>query len=537
MSIRVKTILGIALIEALLLLLLITMALNYLRSTNYEGLSKRAETTAMLFATTTKDAVLSYDLASLESFADEVMLNSDLVYARVLGPQGEVFVSAGDQHALSVNFRADRLVEEVHDGVFDTYAEIKEGGRVYGRVEVGLGIQTLTKTIAQAQRSSALVALMEMVLVALFSFLLGAYLTRQLKGLTDAAQKIASGDLNVTVPVKGKDEIAEVATAFNAMASNLQEVSRRRDEVEEQLNELNRSLEARVEHRTSQLEEKNQELEKANRDIKDAQAKLVHTEKLASIGTLAAGVAHEINNPLGFVISNLGTLKIYSDAYREMLAEYQQLSGLTDITERDEQLEKIRMLERTHDLEFMESDLDSLLSDTQEGSVRVKEIVKGLKEFSHVDQSEEFHMADINQCIESTLKVVHNELKYHCEVKTDLQPVPQTCCAAGQLKQVLLNILLNAGHAIKERGTILVTSQQVDGMIEVNIQDDGEGIPESLMDKLFDPFFTTKKVGEGTGLGLAISYGIMEEHGGGIRVESVAGEGSCFTLFMPVKSC
>ncbi|WP_286237202.1 HAMP domain-containing sensor histidine kinase [Neptuniibacter halophilus] len=536
MSLRLKTIIGVAAIEAILLLLLVTMTLDYLRTTNYEGINKRAQTTATLFATTAKDAVLSYDLASLESFVQEVLKNPDLIYARVLGPQQQVFASAGDNAALNRPFIADGEVEAVHDGIFDTYAEIREGGVVYGRVELGLDIHLLRGTIEEAERRSVMIAALEMGLVALFSLILGTYLTRQLQVLTRAAKKISSGELDIQIPVKGRDEVADVAMAFNAMALNLKEASQRRDQYELALQELNRSLEDRVQKRTRQLEEKNHELERANAEIKNAQARLLQSEKMASIGVLAAGVAHEINNPLGFVMSNLATLDHYVVNYRTLIQEYETLSALESDEARQAQREKIALLRDEYDLEFMNEDLDELLKDTHEGSVRVREIVKGLKAFSHVDQSEERQWADINECIETTLKVANNELKYHCEVETDLGDIPQVNCMPGHIKQVILNMLLNAGHAIKERGLIRVETLQQGAHVAIRIRDNGCGIAEDEMSKLFDPFFTTKEVGEGTGLGLAISYGIIvEDHGGEIQVESQLGEGTCFTLLLPVE--
>lgn len=535
MSLRLKTILGIATIEAILLLLLVSMTLDYLRTTNYEGLSKRASTTATLFATTSKDAVLSYDLASLESFVDEVLKNPDLVYARVLGPGDQLFAEAGDEVSLSRPFQADSMVEEVDDSIFDTYAEISESGEIYGRVEIGLDINSLTATIDEAKNKSASIAALEMSLVALFSLILGTYLTRQLKFLSAAAKSISAGDLAIQVPVRGRDEIAEVAIAFNAMAANLQEASERRDEFENQLKELNRSLEDRVTRRTEELVIKNKELEKANYEIKDAQAKLLQSEKMASIGVLAAGVAHEINNPLGFVISNLATLEIYVKNYRQLVFEYQKMFQISDSSERKKQYLKINQLIQEFDLEFMNDDLSDLLRDTQEGSVRVKEIVKGLKAFSHVDQTDEMQLTDINECITTTLKVVNNELKYHCQINVDLEPLPLIYCLPGQIKQVLLNLFLNAGHAIKQKGSIDISSGLVGQYLEISVRDTGCGISEGDRGKLFDPFFTTKAVGEGTGLGLAISYGIIvDEHKGDIRVSSVEGEGSCFTIVLPI---
>ncbi len=535
MSLRLKTILGIASIEALLLLLLISMTLDYLRTTNYEGLSKRASTTATLFATTSKDAVLSYDLASLESFVNEVLKNPDLVYARVLGPEDQLFAQAGEKSVLARVFQADVMVEDVSDSIFDTYAEISESGVVYGRVEIGLDINSLTATIDEAKNKSASIAALEMFMVALFSLILGTYLTRQLKSLSDAAKTISAGNLAVQIPVKGQDEIAEVAKAFNAMAANLQEVSQRRDEFEGQLKELNHSLEDRVTRRTQELVEKNGQLEKANRDIQDTQAKLLQSEKMASVGVLAAGVAHEINNPLGFVISNLTTLETYVNNYKTLVAEYQDLFKITDSAERKQQFQRINQLIEEFDLEFMNEDLGDLLKDTHEGSIRVKEIVKGLKAFSHVEQGEVMQLADINDCISSTLKVVNNELKYHCQVAVELGELPHTYCLPGQIKQVLLNLFLNAGHAIDGKGIIKVTSCLENGCIEISVQDSGCGISKDDVGKLFDPFFTTKAVGEGTGLGLAISYGIIvEEHKGDIRVSSEEGVGSCFTVVLPV---
>lgn len=536
MSLRLKTIIGIAAIEAVLLLLLVSMTLDYLRTTNYEGIVKRASTTATLFATTAKDAVLSYDLASLDAFVNEVLKNPDLVYARVLGPDQQLFAEAGMPEALSADFAADQEVESVDDGIFDTYALVAEGGVVYGRVELGLDINLLRQTIAEAEQRSALIAAMEMGLVALFSFILGTYLTRQLQGLRKGAQQISAGELDINIPVKGKDEIADVARAFNVMASDLEEASRRRDQYEAELEELNRSLEDRVKQRTHQLVEKNKELLQANDEIKKTQAKLVQSEKMASVGVLAAGVAHEINNPLGFVMSNLSTLEEYVKNYRELLGAYETLFSLKDSQERKAQYAKIKSLVEEYDLAFMNDDLDDLLKDTHEGSVRVKEIVKGLKAFSHVDSAEEMQLTDLNECIETTLKVANNEIKYHCEIVTDLGDIPQVNCIPGQIKQVLLNMLLNAAHAIKEQGRIDIASVFREEAVEISIRDNGCGIAKDELGRLFEPFFTTKEVGKGTGLGLSISYGIIvDDHHGDIRVESELGVGSCFTIVLPIN--
>lgn len=533
MSLRVKTILGVALIEALLLLILISMTLNYLKTTNYTALEKRATTTASLFATTTKGAVLSYDLASLESFVNEVLQNPDLSYARVLGPNQEVFASGGNPVALNNPFTQDTSIANVNDGIFDTYAMISEGGVIYGQVQIGIEITGILQIIQEAEQRSIFIASIEMLLVALFSFALGTYLTKQLKALMNATKSISSGKLDVYIPVSGKDEVAEVSNAFNLMAKNLHDMSERRDLFESELKELNQKLEEIVLKRTKVIIDKNKELEAANKSIKETQSKLMHSEKMASIGLLAAGVAHEINNPMSFIISNIEILEEYTEQFQTLICLYQKLtlSGGTD----KKLIEEIQQFESKIDLNFIQDDVPGLIQDTKEGTSRVKDIVKGLKEFSHADQADHFLVCNLNDCIKSTLKVVNNEIKYHCDIKTTLHDLPDTYCASGQIKQVLLNLLINAGHAIEDKGTIEIQSRAVDNIIEISIKDTGCGISETQMDKLFDPFYTTKPIGKGTGLGLAISYGIIQEHDGDISIESKVGVGSTFTITLPVN--
>lgn len=533
MSLRLKTILGVALIEAILLVLLVSMTLDYLRSTNYEGMVKRASTTATLFATTTKDAILSYDLASLDAFVHEVMGNPDLVYARVLGPDHELFAQAGDEMLLSRPFLTDTDVNSVSDGIFDTSALITESGVVYGQVQLGLDISSLNAKIAEAQRWSAALAAIEMALVALFSFLLGAYLTKQLDVLQGAARDISDGKLDVEIPVRGKDEVAEVAVAFNTMVRNLREAGQRRDEYEGQLNRLNKTLEQRVEQRTRDLAQKNLDLEQANREIKETQAKLMHSEKMASVGVLAAGVAHEINNPIGFVLSNVRTLDEYVKIYKSLLSMYEELLDMQDSDAREAKQAELERYAKEQDIDFVREDIDDLLKDAIDGAERVGEIVRNLKSFSHAEQETEFKPHDLNECIRTTLKMADNQLKYHCKVVTDLSELPQTYCSPGQINQVLLNLLVNAGQAIEGNGVIRVTSRYDGDNIEIRVTDTGKGIEKDAIKKLFDPFYTTKPVGEGTGLGLSISYGIIKEHQGEILVQSKVGAGTSFTLVLP----
>jgi len=536
MSLRWKTILGIALIEALLLVLLITTALSYMRSTNSEGLVKRADTAAMLFATTTKDAVLSFDLASLEAFASEVLRNPGLLYARVLSAEGEVLAQGGDSQQLNKPFLADSDVTQVTDAVYDTYAEISEAGVVYGRVEIGISTAEIDKALDEITRWSLLIAAAEMVLVALFSYLLGAYLTGQLQRLRQAARNISLDNLNINLDVRGRDEIAEVARAFNKMVAGLRSSRSKRDQYEQQLKELNRSLEQRVEQRTAQLQQRNQALTEANEKIRQTQGQLIQSEKMASVGQLAAGVAHEINNPVGYVMSNLHSLKSYLEGYQKLLSEYRRLAQCIDADPQEAARikQQIEALEQQLDIEFVEEDCPVLLDESIEGAERVKTIVMGLRDFSRED-SGQFQPADLNRCIESTLKIANSQIRHSSSIEADLQPLPPVECNASQLGQVLLNLLVNAAQAIdRPDGLIRVSSRVVAGEIRISVEDNGKGISAEHLNKLFDPFFTTKPVGEGTGLGLSISFGIMQDHGGQIEVTSSPGEGSCFCLILPI---
>jgi signal transduction histidine kinase len=523
-------------IEAVLLIALITMTLDYLRTSNHEGLSKRAITTATLFATTTKDAILSYDLASLEAFVNEVLKNPDLIYARVLGPQGQLFASAGDEISLNKTFVNDTSVADIADGVYDSFAIIEEGGVSYGRVEIGIDVAPLIKIINEAKQRSITLGIMEMLLVALFSYILGNYLTSQLKQLTRSAKAISIGNLDINMMVKGSDEIAEVSKAFNVMAINLKIASDKRDIAETELKSLNLSLENRVARRTEQLETQNKRLILANEEIKQAQTNLLQSEKMASLGLMAAGVAHEINNPMSYVISNLSILKEYQGYYQTLLDDYRIIAREPDINKKIKLISVVSDKEHEFDMEFVEEDIETLIKDTQDGSIKVKEIVKGLKEFSHLDHKGELALHNINQCIESTLKIANNHLKNHCEINCNFGSIESTLLSAGQINQVLLNIILNAGQAIKGKGWIKITSYQEAQNIIVKIEDNGQGIGQEELSKIFDPFFTTKSVGVGTGLGLSISYGIIKDHSGRIEVSSKVGQGTLFSIILPIRT-
>jgi PAS domain S-box-containing protein len=269
-----------------------------------------------------------------------------------------------------------------------------------------------------------------------------------------------------------------------------------------------------------------------NRELEDAQVHLMQSEKMASIGQLAAGVAHEINNPIGYVYSNLGTLEKYVQDTFGIIDLYEQAEGT--LIDSDAQT-KLKAAKVKLDINFLKEDLRALMDESKDGITRVKNIVQNLKDFSHVDVSDEWHFSNLHSGIESTLNIVNNEIKYKANVVKEYGDLPEVECLPSQLNQVFMNLLVNASHAIDERGTITVRTGQQGEEVWVEISDTGKGIAPEHMKKIFDPFFTTKPVGKGTGLGLSLSYGIIQKHSGRIEVRSELGKGTTFRVWLPKK--
>jgi PAS domain S-box-containing protein len=276
-------------------------------------------------------------------------------------------------------------------------------------------------------------------------------------------------------------------------------------------------------------------MEQAQHDLiaklREAHEQLLQSEKMASIGQLAAGIAHEINNPVGFVNSNMGTLRNYVatlfgvvDAYDQALAAQPLPAALAA---------RLAAARQAADLEFLREDVTELVKESMDGLKRVKDIVQALKDFSHVGETE-WQVADLHHGLDSTLNIVANEIKYKCTVEKHYGVLPQVECLASQLNQVFMNLLVNAGHAIKERGTITLRTGAENGWVWIEVGDTGCGIPPENLNRIFEPFFTTKPVGSGTGLGLSLSYGIVNKHGGRIEVASEVGKGTRFTIRLPV---
>ena len=315
-----------------------------------------------------------------------------------------------------------------------------------------------------------------------------------------------------------RDEQGQIVGAIET----LQDVTARHV-AEDELRAHHARLEELVQQRTSQLNQANEQL--------------LHSEKLASIGQLAAGVAHEINNPIGYVHSNIGALEDYINDLFGILGNYQAaLESMSSAEQLTALQATIQAQHGTVDLAFLKEDIPLLMRESREGITRVKKIVQDLKDFSHVDSTQDWQWADLHKGIDSTLNIVSNEIKYKADVVREYGELPAIECLPSQLNQVFMNLLVNAAHAMGEaRGRIVIRSGVTGDHVWLEFEDNGSGIPAAALAKVFDPFFTTKPVGKGTGLGLSMAYGIIQKHGGSIVVKSTSADGTIFRIELPIS--
>ncbi len=329
------------------------------------------------------------------------------------------------------------------------------------------------------------------------------------------------------------DQIEKVTSTNELLAVEVAE----RKRAEEDLKRLNENLEAHVAGRTQELvdlscelEQANRELEQANEDLKAKQTTILHQDKMACIGQLAAGVAHDINNPIGFVANNLSELET-STADLVRFIEFQgralQTSGDTEL------LQEVEEQRRSLNLDYILEDLPAMISESLEGTERVSKIVQNLRTFSRADEVEH-KLADIHECLDSTINITWNELRYKADVRREYGELPPVKCYPQQLNQVFMNLLINAAQAIDGRGEITVRTSFEGQDVCIAISDTGSGIPKEQLDQIFEPFFTTKAPGVGTGLGLSITLDIIKRHNGDITIESEEGRGTTFSIRLPI---
>lgn len=335
-------------------------------------------------------------------------------------------------------------------------------------------------------------------LLILTAFVTSKIVLRPLNDLVEALQSMDRQEGPVAMPVTTETEIGVLTESFNEMSK-------------------------RIHVAKEELRAKIAELEAANREIRETQARLVHTAKMASLGQLVAGVAHELNNPIGFVYSNMSTLRDYVEKLHELI-------GVAESNPQAFEKKKKEI-----DYAFIVSDLPKLIASSEEGARRMRDIVVKLRNFSRLDEAK-LKRVSLREGIETTLSLLQGEMKNRIRVHTDFADVPDVLCYASQINQVFMNILSNASQAIGEEGDIWISLAIArESFARVVIRDSGPGISQDVLERIFDPFFTTKGVGQGTGLGLSISYEIIKKHGGDIIVKSEPGRGAEFTIEIPIE--
>ena len=344
--------------------------------------------------------------------------------------------------------------------------------------------------------------------------------------LSDTNEKISGFKVGgvdyVTKPCQIEEVLARVNThlSLRSMQRKLEEQNRLLHEESVERQRAEQSLNSSY----AELKDTHETLEKLHQQ-------LLQSEKMASIGQLAAGVAHEINNPIAFVNSNLGTLKEYLDNLWQLIEAYDKMAEA--LSDRPDLVEPVCRLRKSLDIDFLREDLQNLMVESLDGVARVRRIVQDLKDFSHVGEVER-QAFDLHAGIDSTLNIVWHELKQRAEVKKEYGKLPLIYGVPAQINQVFMNLLVNAAQAMDHYGTIMIRTGCEGDWIWAEIDDDGPGIKPEHLQRIFEPFFTTKPVGQGTGLGLSLSYGIVSQHGGRIEVDSELGKGTRFRVWLPV---
>ncbi|HBG61157.1 MAG: hypothetical protein A2243_07385 [Omnitrophica WOR_2 bacterium RIFOXYA2_FULL_38_17] len=395
------------------------------------------------------------------------------------------------------------------------------------------------------------------VLGSLVAYLIATFISAPIQNLERISILAASGNLDVDVHkdmIDTGDEIERLADSFGIMINHLKTKMQEIEKAKDSFEVSNISLVQEIKEREKvevELLQKNKEILESERtlknllaesqamhkELKDAQSQLLQAEKLAAIGQLAAGVAHEVNNPAGFIKSNLYVLHDYMKIYNQAITV---LQGIIKAFEQDnmadarKHVEVIQNIEKKEDLEFIKNDVDNLLDESKTGIERIRKIVLDLKSYAR-ESSNEMKEESISDIIEQALNIVWNEIKYKAQVKKYYGKVPKVICNAQKISQVIINILINAAQAIEDQGLIVIKTYFKDGHVCVEISDNGEGIEEKDIKNIFDPFFTTKPVGKGTGLGLNVAYDIVKMHEGTISVDSKRGSGTTFTVSLPLN--
>ena len=400
----------------------------------------------------------------------------------------------------SLGFRFDKI-ENI---------EIKRNNKIY---YIGIYKSDAISAFVEKMQSMSLWTILAALFIALFfALFVSKAITKPLLEIEEIVSKIGRGDLSNRLEYTRYNEINRLVQAYNMMANALQR--------------LYSSLEAQVNDRTKKLKD-------AYSELKSTQAMMVHSEKMKSLGELVAGIMHEINNPINFIYGNMTHLSNYSNDLIEMIDKYTTIEDKLS----EEEKKSIQDFKNEIDYEFLKTDMPDLIKSCKEGADRAKNIIQDLKSFSRTGEAA-ITDVDIVSEMDTTLNILHNKIKHKVEIhKEYVDIVPKIEAFGGQLNQVFMNILDNAIGAIKDSGDIWIrikTDENFKKLI-IEVEDNGEGMDSEVISKVFDPFFTTKPVGQGTGLGMSITHKIVKNHQGDIKVDSVKGKGTKFTVTLPIN--
>ena len=396
------------------------------------------------------------------------------------------------------------------------FSNIRVDNNFIGSIEIGISTENRDLFIANHLKKMIIQSLLVFLALAVSLFIFfRKKITDPVHDLVDQARNLNSGNLSDPIHLKANGELSQLSLALDNMRIRLKESY---DDITHQ----NKILDQRVAERTKELSETNSKLVETH-------SQLLQSEKMAAIGQLSAGIAHEINNPISFVNSNISILSEWCHTLTQVIEEYDD-----QIKKNTQALAPFQAIKANKDFDYINEEFPILVIETQEGLDRVSTIIADLKNFAHSDDMV-WQDADLAAGLNSTLNIIRNEVKYKANITLSKQNIPMVECLPAQINQVFMNIIVNAAQAIDGKGGITINLTNIDQWVCISIHDTGKGIPEKDLSRIMEPFYTTKPVGLGTGLGLSISYGIIKTHHGRIDIESKVGEGSTFKIWLPTK--
>ncbi|MZI93293.1 HAMP domain-containing protein [Vibrio sp. CAIM 722] len=484
MSLRFKTIIGIALIELISLTVLLTLTFKYLTSTNYDGLEQRVASTLSLYSSAIENPVLSYDLATLNDFTETLMQNEGIDYVAVLNENGLVLSTAGDFPATFSQSMLEKSVTDVKDGVYDVSIPLSSSGVHFGTIWIGFSMKALNHTIDNAKHWSLIIITSEIILVAIFSYFLGYILTQRLNQLNVAAKQVTAGDLDINLDTRGKDEVSSLSQAFNDMIAELKATKEKNQTYQRQLESINDSLEDKVAKRTSELVLVNSRLTDTNKALKETQTKLVETEKIASLGIMASGFAHEINNPAGVISGNLNVCLSYIELYQELIKRQDELIN-EHLDKSDSQA--IDQWRKMNDFDFIDSDIHDSIHDAVHCVDRIHDIVQALQHYStdRNEKRESLIPVELFPSIDRAINQVYQDNSVKITLSPGLQNLPRFLGIPREIdrlcKEVIKNAVQSCVQSEKEDKRVEILGDYDDHKITLTIKDNGLGIREQAV--------------------------------------------------------